>query len=100
MKDIYIPTESEYTQDQKVEFDNGVIKGIGKIVGIATTPQAVIGRSYIIEPDVPIKNETYPYSHFVCFEVHLKPVVIEQKVEVWESEKRRDNPHHYTNRLD
>lgn len=92
--------EYTYTQDQKVIFDNGVIKGTGKVVGVANSAQAVIGHSYIIEPDSPIKNQTYPFTHFVCFEVHMKPFVIESQPEIWEEEKRKDNPHHYSNRLD
>jgi hypothetical protein len=67
----YLPTLS---QNDKVEFDNGVIKGTGKICGIASESVAVIGKGYIVQPDEPIKNETYEYSHVVIHEVHLNPI--------------------------
>ena len=92
--------EKTFTQNQKVSYDNGVIKGTGKIVGIATNPQTIIGRSYIIEPDISISNETYPYTHFVCFEIHLKEYKKPINSENWDTEKRRDNAHHHNNRLD
>lgn len=57
--------------------NNCGIKGTGKVVGIATSGAPVIGRSVIIEPDVLISSETYPFTHFVAFEgIHLK--IIEQ----------------------
>lgn len=90
----------EYTQDQKVNYDNGTIKGVGKIVGMVRNPLSVVGRSYIIEPEVSIKNDTYPYSHFVCFDIHLEVYKNPTKKENWDVEKRRDNPHHHNNRLD
>lgn len=83
-----------YGQDEKVSYDNGVVKGTGKVVGIATNGQAVIGKSYIIQPDVPITNETYPYTHFTIFEIHLKSLIDDK------AEERRDSPHHHKNRLD
>ena len=61
-------------QGTKIKFDNGVIKGTGKVVGLATSEQPVIGYSYIIEPDDSISNEVYPYSHFVCFGIHLEKI--------------------------
>lgn len=38
-------------QGTKVEFNNGLIKGFGTIVGIASEGVPVLGRTYIIEPD-------------------------------------------------
>ncbi|AEC53146.1 hypothetical protein SCRM01_200 [Synechococcus phage S-CRM01] len=42
---------------------------VGRIVGVATEDQPVIGRSYIIEPvsmdEFPC--DVYPYTHFVSF---------------------------------
>jgi len=58
-------------QDQRVKYDIDSLTGTGKIVGVATTGQPIIGRSYIIEPDVSIVSDVYPYSHFVAFEVQL-----------------------------
>jgi len=56
-------------QGTKVKFNSASsIEGTGKIVGIASNGAPVIGRSYIIEPDQSISNETYPYSHFILFE--------------------------------
>lgn len=56
----------------KIDVFNKSISGIGKIVGIATNDQPVIGRSYIIEPETKIKN--YNYSHIVCFHCFLTKI--------------------------
>lgn len=52
-------------QGQRVKFNVGGLKGVGKIVGKALEDQPIIGGTYIIEPDEPIRNETYDYTHFV-----------------------------------
>jgi hypothetical protein len=62
----------ELKQDQKVSFDVADIKGTGKIVGKALTEQPIIGITYIIEPDEPIRNEVYDYTHFVLNETQFK----------------------------
>lgn len=86
----------KYSQNQRVAFDNGTIKGTGKVVGVALSEQPIIGATFIIEPDEPITNSTYPYTHFVCTELHLK---VSKKS--WSPiEDRKDSPHHHTNRLD
>lgn len=59
-------------QDDRVSFDIQVLKGTGKVVGVASSEQAIIGKSYIIEPDEPIFSDVYPYSHIVVFAIHLK----------------------------
>lgn len=59
-------------QNQRVSFKINDIQGKGKIVGMATSGSPIIGKSYIIEPDEPISNEVYDYSHFVAFEYQLK----------------------------
>lgn len=65
--------EFKYIQNQRVEYDlPGVFKGTGKIVGCAQNGAPVIGMAYIIEPDDDISNDTYPFSHFICFENYLK----------------------------
>jgi hypothetical protein len=67
--------EFNYVQNQKIEFNiPGVKKGTGKVVGCAQNGSPIIGKAYIIEPDTSIANETYPFSHFVCFESHLKSI--------------------------
>jgi hypothetical protein len=67
--------KKEYKQNQKVEFNiPASVSGYGKIVGVATNGDPILGRTYIIEPDSPISNEAYQYSHFVCFETYLKPI--------------------------
>ena len=61
----------ELKQNQKVEFNVGGLKGTGRVVGKAQIEQPVIGGTYIIEPDVPVSNETYNYSHFVVPQINL-----------------------------
>jgi hypothetical protein len=60
-------------QDLIVAYNNGVISGIGRIKGIAITEQPYIGATYIIE-DVSkfIPNDTYPYTHLVMAEIHIR----------------------------
>jgi len=89
----------KYSQDQRVAFNNGVVKGTGKVVGVALNDQPLIGATFIIEPDEPITNSAYPYTHFVCAELHLKEAIdVEKKNPI--QEDRKDSPHHYDNRLD
>jgi hypothetical protein len=91
----------KYSQDQRVAFNNGVIKGTGKVVGVALSEQPIIGTTFIIEPDEPISNSTYPYTHFVCAELHLKEADDVVSKKSWSTiEDRKDSPHHYDNRLD
>jgi hypothetical protein len=60
-------------QGDKVEYDNGAMRGQGEVVGIATTPLAVIGASVIIRDlSKNIPNESYPFECFVCSECHLR----------------------------
>lgn len=61
----------ELKQGQRVEFRIGDLTGTGKIVGKALTDQPIIGGTYIIEPDISIRNEVYDYSHFVAQEIQL-----------------------------
>ena len=56
--------------DQRVSFNRAGLVGEGKVVGlIGSFP--ITGGRYIIEPDKPINNEVYDYSHFVCDEIDL-----------------------------
>lgn len=61
-------------QGQRISFNIDSLKGTGKVVGVATIGNVIIGKSYIIEPDQSIANSMYPYSHFVAFEVHLTKI--------------------------
>jgi hypothetical protein len=58
-------------QGQRVRFNVHTLVGTGVIVGKSTTEQAVIGASYIIQPDNDITTDFYPYSHFTAFESQL-----------------------------
>jgi hypothetical protein len=62
----------ELKQGQRVKFHIGDLMGEGKIVGMALVEQPIIGGTYIIEPDQPIKNEVYDYTHFVAQEVQFE----------------------------
>ena len=61
-------------QEQRVHFEMGNIVGDGKIVGVCTTEMPILGYKYIIEPDQPITNEVYPYSHFTIFQNQLTKI--------------------------
>lgn len=58
-------------QDQRVKFDIYGLEGYGKIVGKVGTND-ILGGTYIIEPDVSIRNDVYDYTHFVANEHQLK----------------------------
>jgi hypothetical protein len=67
--------EFNFNQNQKVEYNiPGVMSGTGKVVGCANNGAPIIGKGYIIEPDSVVSNDTYPFSHFICFENHLKSI--------------------------
>lgn len=55
-------------QGTRIEFDVQSFKGKGTIVGVATSGQPIIGKSYIIEPDEKLKSDVYDYTHFVAWE--------------------------------
>lgn len=58
--------KAELKQGTRIKYNiNNELKGTGKIVGVAHNDLPIIGVTYIIEPDTPIKNEVYDYSHFV-----------------------------------
>lgn len=56
-------------QGTYVHFKIDPIEGNGKIVGIANTGLPILGKTYIIEPDIPLTD--HPYSHFICPEIYL-----------------------------
>lgn len=61
-------------QGTRVEYDVQTLKGKGTIVGVAVVEQPISGQCYIIEPDEPIRNEVYDYTHFVAWGVQLKVI--------------------------
>lgn len=61
-------------QGTRVEFGYQIIKGKGTIVGLATDGQPIIGKFYIIEPDDPINNKAYNYTHFCLYECYFKVI--------------------------
>lgn len=79
-------------QGTLIEYDTQGLKGKGIVVGMTSENFS----SYIIEPETPIKNDTYPWTHFVCPESNLKVISHTFK----NLEDRKDSPHHYSNRID
>lgn len=61
-------------QGQRVEYNVDNLHGFGKIVGKANNGAPIIGCSYIIEPEIPIYNDVYQYTHFICYEIQFKLV--------------------------
>ncbi len=64
-------------QDTKVLFrlnGDSSMTGVGKIVGVVNQNSSLFGRDYIIEPDQPLENEYYPYTHFVLPEVWFEVI--------------------------
>ncbi len=77
MKNIFGRTEEnwyleELKQDQKVEFNTGVVKGTGMVCGISSNGVPLAGKSYIIKLDEPIKD--FEYSHISLSEMFLNPI--------------------------
>jgi len=70
--------EYSFKQDDVVEIADAY--GFGRVIqaivkGVASMPQAEIGASYIVKPVGKVfDKETYPYSHFVVFEIHMTRV--------------------------
>ena len=54
----------------KIECEIGGSRITGKVCG-KVSEQPVIGGMYIIEPDVSIYSDIYPYTHFVMPEIQL-----------------------------
>lgn len=64
-------------QDTKVLFrlnGDSSMTGIGKVVGMVNQGLPIVGRSYIIEPEQPLENEHYPYTHFVLPEIWFEVI--------------------------
>ena len=66
---------NSYQQGDIVEYNFGllmVLKGKGRVVGKAITPQAFIGENLIIEDlSGNLPNEQYPFTHFAAPECCL-----------------------------
>lgn len=60
--------KEQLKQGQRIRFEISDLKGDGKIVGVANNGHPIIGVLYIIEPDIPINNSVYNYSHIVAWE--------------------------------
>ncbi len=55
---------------------------MGKIVGLSTTGQPVLGCGYIIEaPDPEVFGEAYPYKCFVAFECMIVSEEVQEQFE-------------------
>ena len=61
-------------QGTRVAYNISGLAGNGTIVGQASNGVVFIGKSYIIQPDIPINNKVYDYSHFVCYELYFKVI--------------------------
>lgn len=59
----------ELEQDQKVEFNTGVVKGTGIICGISSNGVPLAGKSYIIKLDEPILD--VKFTHISLPEIYL-----------------------------
>lgn len=70
-----------FKQGAYVEWSDatGIAAGTGRIRGIATTAQAVLGSMYIVQLDQPIEN--YAYSCVALAECHLKLLPYPAQVE-------------------
>jgi len=69
--------EDRLKQGQRVQYfidSVNPLQGEGTVVGVASNVAPIIGRSYIIEPDKPISNEVYDYSHFIAWEFQLTKI--------------------------
>lgn len=64
--------ELDLKQDDRISFDNGTVKGEGIVMGIATNGDALLGKSYIIKPDVRIANDVYDFECICMFELYMQ----------------------------
>lgn len=69
-----------FKQNQKIEFNDSVVKGIGKICGVANNGLPIIGVGYIVSIEsVECLNEndkiTYDYTHIVMYECYIKEII-------------------------
>ncbi len=61
-------------QDERISYKMGKFEGTGKVVGVATNGDQILGQSYIIEPDVVVTSEKYKFTHFCMYECYMKRI--------------------------
>lgn len=73
-----------HKEGQIVEFDNGRVKGIGRIRGIATIEMPVVGHTWIVEVIRCDSDalDAYEYSCIPMLECHIKPIEFKYQSEV------------------
>ena len=59
--------ELNLKQNDRVIFNNNLIKGTAIVMGIANTGDAILGKNYIIKPDNRIVTDDY---NFECIRMH------------------------------
>ncbi len=67
--------ENTYKHGDLVRYNllSGNLVGEARVVGVATNGDLFLGKSYILEDlSENFPNVQHPYTHFVCFEVHMK----------------------------
>lgn len=58
--------------NEKVTYDNGIFKGNGLVLGIATLDNPLMGCGYIIKDlSNNFPNKEYKYDTFIVYETHL-----------------------------
>jgi hypothetical protein len=63
----------QFKDGQKVEYNNGLMRGVGVIVGCSTISFPVMGATYMVrDSSGNIPNERYPFQCFPCAEIHIK----------------------------
>jgi len=70
-----IPTQSTYTQNQKVKYIINGLEGTGTICGIATQLDPLVGTVWIVDLD-----ELWEYYDYTCIAIgsnHLQPLEAE-----------------------
>jgi len=65
----------KFHKGEIVTYNNGVHKGYGQVLGVASTEMAVIGCLYILQDmSHTIECELYPFDCFACQECHITKV--------------------------
>lgn len=54
------------------DLQDGVHSGTASVIGCSTIGVAILGKTYIIVPDLSIKSEYYPFQACACFESQMK----------------------------
>lgn len=89
MKNVFGRTEKDWylkdlKQGQRIEYtiDNGENILQGTICGIATNGTVLVGKTYIVKPDIAIDKEVYDYSHIVLPEIFINPIDLSNDVKI------------------